>query len=885
MSSVPSSKKEVKDLNLSSSSSPPDKSNSFEKSNSFSQEEEPRKKQSTTSKGKKTTEAIAQDEISKMISSLMDNGVVQEKRIKQLTKENEEMKKENEGMKQELAQLKKDQLEMGSYKDKFNDIMFTYSQKEQEIENLQTKLKKKSADIDKLKKEVDKIKIMKREIQEKDKIMEQITQEMDHIKNLPKEEQVLLAEQKAQKAEEEKEKIDKKLYEQIAKFNTAIEDYNKLTAAFDNYKKENESQKTAMLSKVKECEENTEKYKNDLLKATNNYIEIQTKLNNSLSLINKLQTENESFRTESSNLKREMNKLVEEMKENANQSSISGVSSDLFKEIYSENISMCYSNDFSLSFQDVVNDILVNFSSIVPSCFTGNDSSQPLTFSQETLKGIYYVLYTRALDSRTKGSELTKFLSLNPEDFSNEIVNQITLELYSKNLVSSGLGSKELGEKALSKLTSLQLGEEITQGIKDLVSKKTEKKKQLLFAGLKALVEKCVSTIKDGTIELQKKKLFRFSSFIGEGISIVKGGLVVDNTKLTDLTAEYLIYLIKYPKEKIVKIQFNGDFVYEKIKEKMIIQILFSVLSFIPNILSFSITSCQNITESILNVLLFIIKNLKSIKILNLENNKLTDSQLKIVCEEIKDNKTIVALFLGKNNFQSSGGLYLADLLSTNKTIERLFLGNNQITSSGFSGLLTILTNTSHKVNCLDLSNNNFSNNDFEELSSFLMKNPPLMTLNLSGNKMEMQSAVELGAALNNVHNIKTLNLSNMSIASEAIPNLLKSLCVEEIILDDNPIGEIGLIMLSKALIKNKTVKKISLKNADLSSIGLQHLLISLQGNTTITEIHIENNAIDENGLTTALTLTKGKKFKIFMSKIPNINTDPNSNSENVVLV
>ena len=159
------------------------------------------------------------------------------------------------------------------------------------------------------------------------------------------------------------------------------------------------------------------------------------------------------------------------------------------------------------------------------------------------------------------------------------------------------------------------------------------------------------------------------------------------------------------------------------------------------------------------------------------------------------------------------------------------------------------------------------------------------MSLNLSGNKMEMQSAVELGAALNNVNNIKTLNLSNMSIAPEAIPNLLKSLCVEEIILDDNPIGEIGIIMFSKALIKNKTLKKLSLKNTDLSSIGLQHLLISIQGNTTITEIHIENNAIDENGLNTAFTLTKGKKFKIYMSKVSNANIDPANTSENVVVV
>ena len=45
------------------------------------------------------------------------------------------------------------------------------------------------------------------------------------------------------------------------------------------------------------------------------------------------------------------------------------------------------------------------------------------------------------------------------------------------------------------------------------------------------------------------------------------------------------------------------------------------------------------------------------------------------------------------------------------------------------------------------------------------------------------------------------------------------------------------------------------------------------------------NNAIDENGLNTAFTLTKGKKFKIYMSKVSNANIDPANTSENVVVV
>ena len=49
----------------------------------------------------------------------------------------------------------------------------------------------------------------------------------------------------------------------------------------------------------------------------------------------------------------------------------------------------------------------------------------------------------------------------------------------------------------------------------------------------------------------------------------------------------------------------------------------------------------------------------------------------------------------------------------------------------------------------------------------------------------------------------------NMGIISEFIPYLFKSFNLEEIILDDNNLEEVGLIMLIKGLEGDKILKKL----------------------------------------------------------------------------
>ena len=130
-----------------------------------------------------------------------------------------------------------------------------------------------------------------------------------------------------------------------------------------------------------------------------------------------------------------------------------------------------------------------------------------------------------------------------------------------------------------------------------------------------------------------------------------------------------------------------------------------------------------------------------------------------------------------------------------------------------------------------------------------------------------MPSCVELGVALSKSTRIKVLNLSNIHLLPEACPVLFHNFCVEELLLDDNPLGEVGCLMLSKALMSSKTVKKLSLKNIEVSDIGLVHLLGYICLNKSLKEIHLEMNRISDNGLNKAIVLSNGTECKIYFSQ------------------
>ena len=349
---------------------------------------------------------------------------------------------------------------------------------------------------------------------------------------------------------------------------------------------------------------------------------------------------------------------------------------------------------------------------------------------------------------------------------------------------------------------------------------------------------------------MNNKILYDFRNYTGNEFSISKNNLQIFCDKINNDNFEIIISILKYPPEPISRIHFLNNF-NKELSEFYFQKILLTIMTHNPDLLSFSFSKCENI----------------SIKILSFESCKLGDAQMKIIAEGIKENQNIIALMLRKNNITSQGGIYISEFMNNNKNMRQLFLGDNKIKDKGLKTLLDTLSTVNRNITNLDLSNNGLVLDDFNNLADYLKTNPILNSLDLSNNKFELKSAINLGAIITTTKSIKSINMSNMGITSDNIPLFFKTSNIDEIILDDNNLEEVGLISIIKGLEGNKNLKKLSLKNTNLGSIGLSSLLKMLGEAKGFKELHLENNNIDDMCIGIMKNMLKTKPFKIFISK------------------
>ena len=857
-----------------------------------------KKKESEGEKKSKTSgNDSSMNELNKMIGTLMEN-------CSTLEKEKSELKEENKKMKEKLSKMSTAQQDMESYQTKFEDIFKEYTTLEAKNSDMKKDLDEKTKLVEVLtetkKKDAEtlsalenQVRRMKELIEEKEKENDILKKEIEFVKNMPKEDQLQRIERQKHQIEIERNQLDLELQEKKDKLKVLTESNIQLSAQLNDIRAENEKNTESIRKRVKDQETEILQLKEERAKKEGAYNDISSKLDESLSFIKKLQTENQELKTSTDKVKSEAYAQVEEMKEKLNKASESLFSNEQIKELYSEHLHMLYLKEYSLSYQDIIDKTIVNFNSIVEGCFNANNSENmatPLTIMHDNIKDIFFLIYSRAYENKMKCASTTGgYIALNSLDVSPELITELAIEFFSKNSITKLThSSKEIIDAYIAKISSMKLNEDCIKGIKESFIKKVDKTKHCVVNSIRSLIEKCSKIITNGTIELNHKLLFDFRSFVSEGITLTKGNLYIDNATLTTETAELLMNIIKYPKENVLKVQFVGAFNFEKISEGTIMKILLCIMCNLPNILSLSITGCDGLSFDMINDILFTVENLKNLKILNLESNKLTDDDVKVICESLKNNRTILALFLSKNEIGANGALYISDCLSTNKTIERLFLGGNHLAETGLNSLLTVIASSNQKINFLDLSNNEFTKQEFMYIGEFLNRNPTLNTLNLSNNPIEMQGCIRLGTGMSNAKNVKNIILSNMNIIPETSPFVFKSFYVEELNIDDNELVEVGYMMFAKALSLSPNLKKLSMKNTKVTQIGLDHLLGAIGHSSTLTEIHMENNKIEEKGCDMINTFVKGKNKKFYLTRsdvVVDKFKDPFGKVENVIFV
>lgn len=697
-------------------------------------------------------------------------------------------------------------------------------------------------------------------------------EELDQMKRLQNEQNYGLMVELKNKAQKERDDLEKQYLEMKKKYEEEHQKYDNLDKIFTEYKQEKEKGKEVESNKMNQLDEQNKKIMEQLNETKKTLEEKETKLEETLNVINNLQKDNENLRTTMEEIKTETYSKLEEMKAEKEKASQNVFSNDRVFGIIADIIHNFFAKEYSLSLNKIIEDIFQNFILYTQCIFSTNESGDQYVHNDENLyiynlKDIYFYIYFYVFNLKKSKSEQDMEISISNSDFTEEIIIALSNEIYKNNLIhlTSDSSQKKVNDY-MNNLKKFGADDDSLKKIEEYYNSKNEKFRIFLLNIIKSLVIKCADTIRNSTIEMNNKILYDFRNYTGEEFTFSKNNLQIFCDKVTNDKIEILINILKYPPEKINRVHFNNNF-NNDLSEYNIQKILLNLMTYNKDLLSLSINNCENINNSIISYFIFVVQNLKNVKIISLESCKLNDKHIKTITDGIEGNKSIIALMLRNNNITSQGAFYLSEYLNNNKNIRQLFLGNNKINDKGLASLLNIMSTTNKNVTHLDLSNNNFTQKDFTALVDFLKTNPILTSLDISGNKLDLQSSVNLGAVLSTMKNIKSINMANMEINSDNTPILFKNFTADEINLDDNEIGEVGLIMLIKVFGGNKNLKKISLKNTKLSSIGLTSLLKMLEKTKDFKELHLENNTIDDNCINIMKTTLKSKQFKIFVSK------------------
>ena len=251
------------------------------------------------------------------------------------------------------------------------------------------------------------------------------------------------------------------------------------------------------------------------------------------------------------------------------------------------------------------------------------------------------------------------------------------------------------------------------------------------------------------------------------------------------------------------------------------------------------------------------LKNISSLKLLDLNNNNIPNQAADGIAAAIRGNSSLEKLRLNGNHLGSSIvvvvnalknistlkdlslndnknrnkelPIALKSILINNTFIERLLLSDNYLNDDGVKCIAQALCKHS-KLKLLDMRNNNITEEAAEALVSVISSNNGLEELYLGNNQLQV-GVITIATALKNISSLKLLDLQNNGInekgANEILAVIAANNSVERLWLNDNNL-ESSISVIARAFYHNSSLKELYIKNTriseesaiDLSAIG-----------------------------------------------------------------
>ena len=206
-----------------------------------------------------------------------------------------------------------------------------------------------------------------------------------------------------------------------------------------------------------------------------------------------------------------------------------------------------------------------------------------------------------------------------------------------------------------------------------------------------------------------------------------------------------------------------------------------------------------------------------------------------------------------------------------NTVIEILHLSHNKINGNGLDSFLIILARDNKSLKELDISYNELTFDDGKNLSNYLNLNPPLKSLDISGNTLQNKAANHIGVKFKNLTYLEKIKLNYCGITVESAAKILIYLNesnIRNLEIDSNKFGPMGYMYIIKKIQESQKLKYISIQKTEFQPYIIDMIIQLINSNNTLERVNLKQNKIKEEDLKKFVDATaKRKGIKVVFSR------------------
>ncbi len=205
-----------------------------------------------------------------------------------------------------------------------------------------------------------------------------------------------------------------------------------------------------------------------------------------------------------------------------------------------------------------------------------------------------------------------------------------------------------------------------------------------------------------------------------------------------------------------------------------------------------------------------------TLKRLNLRSNNIGDTCIKNIAEGLAVNTVLKYIDLSSNPLTGVGIKPFIDKINPSKVIDELILSNlfGTVEEDDFAFEHVFKLN----IPKLKLDHNNITEKQMLLMVEHLPLNKTIKSLNLCGNKLDVNGVHSLLKVLGSNNTFESLNLMNCNI------------------------NDMGGLVIGSFLLHNRSIKHLDLSDNHIYHIGLEAIAKGLEHNTSLLTLNLNNN-------------------------------------------